>query len=71
MTPAELHRIGALLYGERWQSPLARDLGVHKRTVADWAVGRGNPGVHLQRMLSLLDNRRSAIVQCLEGYCHD
>jgi hypothetical protein len=34
-----LHRCGAALYGERWQSPLARDLGVAIRTVQRWEAG--------------------------------
>lgn len=30
---------GQALYGERWQSPLARDLGVSDRTMRRWATG--------------------------------
>jgi len=32
-------RVGAALYGPRWQSELARDLGVSDRTVRRWAAG--------------------------------
>jgi hypothetical protein len=42
MNGALLHRCGAALYGERWQSPLARDLEVAVRTVQRWAAG-SNP----------------------------
>lgn len=34
-----LRRIGESLYGEHWQSPLARDLAVAVRTVQRWAAG--------------------------------
>jgi len=32
-------RVGGALYGPRWQSELARDLGVSDRTVRRWAAG--------------------------------
>ena len=32
--------VGQALYGERWQSPLARDLGVSDRTMRRWAAGQ-------------------------------
>lgn len=34
-----LCEVGAALYGERWQSPLARDLGVSDRTMRRWVNG--------------------------------
>jgi hypothetical protein len=36
---ALLRRIGEALYGEHWQSPLARDLAVAVRTMQRWAAG--------------------------------
>lgn len=37
MTPAQiLIAAGECLYGERWRAPLARDIGVAKRTVERW-----------------------------------
>lgn len=39
MTPADLRTIGRLLYGNRWQTPMARALGVHPRTVVRWERG--------------------------------
>ena len=34
-----LERVGRALYGTHWQTDLARDLGVHDRTVRHWAAG--------------------------------
>lgn len=39
MTPAQLAAAGQRLYGKRWQTPLARHLGVNPRTVRRWAAG--------------------------------
>lgn len=39
MTPDLLRDAGEALYGPRWQSALARDLGVTDRTVRRWAAG--------------------------------
>ena len=43
MTPAELRAAGRLLYGDRWQTPLAQALGVNPRTVRGWFSGRRPP----------------------------
>ena len=39
MTNDDLRQVGELLYGPRWQSDLARDLGVAGRTVRRWVAG--------------------------------
>jgi len=39
MTPAELHKLGKKLYGDNWQTALARALQVNPRTVRRWAAG--------------------------------
>ena len=39
LTAADLAQVGAVLYGARWQSALARDLGVSDRTVRRWVAG--------------------------------
>jgi transposase-like protein len=38
MTPELLKRAGEALYGPRWQSALARDLGVSDRTIRRWVA---------------------------------
>ena len=39
MTADFIVAAGRALYGERWQAPLARDLGVSHRTVRRWVSG--------------------------------
>jgi hypothetical protein len=39
MTRNLLRRTGEALFGERWQSPLARALGVGGRTMRHWMAG--------------------------------
>lgn len=44
MNPSSLREIGEALYGEEWQSDLARAVGVTSRTVRRWLAGdRGTP----------------------------
>ena len=40
MTALELMALASAAYGRGWQSRLARDLGCHRVTVAQWAAGR-------------------------------
>jgi DNA-binding transcriptional regulator YiaG len=39
MTPKQLTETGRVLYGEQWQTALARRIGVDARTVRKWAAG--------------------------------
>lgn len=39
MTAAELAAAGRMLFGDRWQSALARALGIELRTLQRWAAG--------------------------------
>jgi len=43
MTTDLLREVGEALYGSRWQSDLARALGVTDRTVRRWAAGEWQP----------------------------
>jgi hypothetical protein len=38
MTPDLLREAGEALYGDLWQSAIARDLGVNDRTVRRWCA---------------------------------
>jgi hypothetical protein len=50
---------GQALYGERWHTPVARDLGTTYRTVRNWLNGRHPTPVDLeQRLRRLLIQRR-------------
>jgi hypothetical protein len=40
--PAHLERAGKLLYGDRWQTDIARDLAVNDRRVRAWMQGERN-----------------------------
>jgi hypothetical protein len=42
MTPEELRKVGERLYGQRWQSKLAKALPVNVRTVRYWLSGKRN-----------------------------
>jgi hypothetical protein len=49
---------GRALYGERWQVPLARDLGISDRTVRYWVAGNHpRPPDLNQRLVALLRER--------------
>lgn len=61
---------GHLLYGERWQSDLARDLGVAVRTVQAWFSAsesrRTMPTAVLAEVETLVRQRRDACTAWLE-----
>jgi hypothetical protein len=57
-----LRRAGEALYGERWQSPLSRDLGVTDRTIRNWAAARHDCPADLpQRLLRVLRTRGESV----------
>lgn len=62
MTPALLREAGEALYGDQWQSALARDLKVADRTVRRWAAGDfGMPPGLCNELIALLLDRAEAI----------
>lgn len=58
---AALRRAGEALYGDRWQSPLARDLGVAVRTMQRWTSGHPVPAGVWRELQRLLGERCEAI----------
>lgn len=51
MTPADLAALCAKLYGDHWQTKLARDLGRPRSTVNRWARGRSPIPKEVERWL--------------------
>lgn len=56
MTPTRLEAVGRVLYGPRWQTDLAADLGVTYRTMRRWVSGEspipGGVEADLRRLLA-------------------
>ena len=58
---------GRALYGDRWQSPLSRDLGISDREVRRWVAGEIQVprGVYLD-LLRLVIQRAQALDDLVE-----
>jgi len=58
-----LTAVGQALYGERWQAPLARDLGVTSRTMRRWVAGDGTvpDGVRAD-LIPLITQRKESLL---------
>jgi hypothetical protein len=49
--------LGRQLYGEHWQAPLARALGINLRVLRYWLSGKGVPSpAQTQRLLALIEH---------------
>ena len=58
---------GQALYGERWQLPLARDLGVSDRTMRRWAAGTHDVPAGIRLELERLTRDRASRLAALTG----
>jgi hypothetical protein len=56
---------GEALYGQQWQSALARDLGVADRTVRRWVAGTSEVPAGLYVDLLRLTQERAAVLDAL------
>ena len=56
---------GEALYGSRWQSEMARDLGVADRTVRRWVAGTSEVPSGLYVDLLRLTQERAALLDSL------
>jgi transposase-like protein len=66
MTPQDaLSAAGRALYGQPWQSQLARDLGVADRTMRRWVAGQEPPETVWADIRALLSARREEIRETL------
>lgn len=65
--PADMAAAGHALYGERWQSALAHDLGVDPRRVRQWMAGerKPQPGV-MQDIIALLASNKAEVAEALK-----
>lgn len=64
MTDIEvLRRSGELLYGPRWQTDLARDLGVTNRSLRRWIAHGDIPDTIVPELLRLLRRRQARIAR--------
>lgn len=68
MTPAQFRKLGEALYGPRWQSNVAEDIGVADRTVRRWLAGYSPipPGVR-DCLLRVAGARMAAIREATTG----
>lgn len=60
MKPSDLERRGSALYGEDWQSALARRVRVDARTMRRWKAGDREIPAWLDAFLELLERYKSA-----------
>ena len=60
-----LVEVGGALYGARWQSELARNLGVSDRTVRRWVAGTSEVPSGLCRDLLRLTQERAGVLEAL------
>lgn len=61
-----LRAVGEALYGDMWQSNLARDLGVNSRRVREWLAGeRRTPSGVWADIAALLSERQAKIASLL------
>ena len=62
MTAAHIREAGEALFGPRFQSDLARLLGVSDRTVRRWCQGEWEPSAFVwPRLVDAIDARKKAL----------
>ncbi|MEE8629714.1 hypothetical protein [Methylobacterium ajmalii] len=64
---AEISAIGELLYGDRWTTGLALDLGVNPREVRRWKAGTDLPEERDLKVARGIARRRAAAIMHLVG----
>ena len=65
MTPELLTECGQVLYGQQWQSALARDLGVGDRTIRRWVAGQFPVPVGVRADLVTMLKERGVMLDAL------
>lgn len=68
MGPKEFRKSGEVLFGPRWQTDIARALGVNSRRVRQWIKGeRPLPDTIDRDIIKLLENRKLKIETVLNS----
>lgn len=67
MTPlSRLTLLGRALYGDRWRSQVARDIGVDERLVRFWIEGSGGPTEqHVKALKQAAQRHMDRIVEAM------
>jgi hypothetical protein len=65
MTPAELEIAGRLLYGARWQTSLARNVGVTNRSVRRWYAGTRKMKPESEEKIKILMARHANYIRVI------
>lgn len=69
MGPKEFRKSGELLFGPRWQTDIARELGVDSRRVRQWVKGdRPLPDTIDRDIIQLLKARLSQLIKLLDFF---
>ena len=59
--------VGQALWGDSWQAPMARALGVNKSTVQDWKQGHTVPKAGVWKELTNMIRERIVVLKRLES----
>lgn len=67
--PKDLRKSGEVLFGQRWQTDMAKALKVDSRRVRQWVAGeRPLPKTIDKEILTLLQQRQKKIEQLLDTF---
>lgn len=62
-----VRELGEALWGEHWQSPMARALRANIRTVQHWAAGNYQPScATMRKLVALLEDRQARTTAVLQ-----
>lgn len=68
MTLEQFTAAGRALYGERWQTPLAKDLNVADRTIRRWLSGESAIPSGIKDELGVLLSKRFTEIRLMLGF---
>ena len=72
MNKEKLEKAGQASFGERWQTAIAKALGVNSRTVRRWASGETPlPAPLKQKLLNHLEARKRDIDKAMIDICDE